>query len=325
MSCPGGVSLVVWKMNVPSQCQGLGHVCSTRYSFLSNQTGGKTLCSSATTPYPSFPFPVPLHPTHIPRRYLELLDPDILSKLILSPLPKTSFPHSSPTSTSPFPFLCPSLCPLHWAPKEPSANLLYDLSCTSLILPIELYDSPKNYLYVSQGKGPASSLGSSVPAALPAPSRCSINTCCVNSRLYLKVLLPLKPLCVFRREHPAPASPGPVHILGYFTLEGGEDFSALFISIKENLSGKSQPQPTCLYTFYMPRLVRPQVSWREPHPLTFVPCLLASGAAPSLDSYFRSCCCSLCAPCAHNLLCLPESSSLLASDALYQAIWCLYC
>lgn len=141
MCCPGGIRLVVWRMGVPSQCQGLGHVCSTRYSFLSNQTERKTLCSSAkrdrrtsgpretsrflpgvskctwdpemmslqfgscTSPYPPFPFPVPLYPTHIPQRYLELLDLDVLSKFILSPLPKTSFPILPPTSTSPFPFL----------------------------------------------------------------------------------------------------------------------------------------------------------------------------------------------------------------------------
>lgn len=64
----------------------------------------------------------------------------------------------------------------------------------------------------------------------------------MNNRLYLEVLLSFKPLFVFLREHPAPAFPGPVHTPGHFSiLQGGEDFSALSINIKENLSGKSQP------------------------------------------------------------------------------------
>lgn len=61
-----------------------------------------------------------------------------------------------------------------------------------------------------QGQGSTSSLGSSVPATVLAPSNCSINVCCMTSRLYLEVLLPLKPFRVFFRDHPALAPPGPV-------------------------------------------------------------------------------------------------------------------
>ena len=108
-----------------------------------------------------------------------------------------------------------------------------------------------------------------------------------------------------------------------FPLSGG--FFSIFISIRENLSGRSQP---CPHTFNMPRLAGPE------HPgmsqgqglglLPCVPSLPAPGGARRLDRGSRSVG-PLVLSSAHSLLCLLEPSSSLASNALYQAICCLHC
>lgn len=178
MCCPGGISLVVWRVGVPSQCQGLGHVCSTRYSSLTRQeerpcvpvpkgTGehqalGRDFQVSAQclqmylgprdavpaiwqllhltlSSFPLFSSSLPhLHPTKV----LGALGP---RHILISSYLALCLKHPShilyPPAPPHFPS-SPSLGPMLWVPKEPSANLLYNLFHTWLILPVTCVSAP---------------------------------------------------------------------------------------------------------------------------------------------------------------------------------------
>lgn len=111
----------------------------------------------------------------------------------------------------------------------------------------------------------------------------------MNSRFCSEVYCPLNPyLCSSGSTQLQLPLAHYVHLDTSLHFKVERFFSTFLLALKKTCLESLSPQPTYPYTFHMLRLIRPQVSWHEPDLLTFVSCLLAFGAAPSRDSYFRS-------------------------------------